>query len=279
MFELADYQLAAQAIRGYTQHQPTIGLVLGSGLNSLAEQVESADFISCADIPHWPKSTVEGHVGRLVIGRLGGQTVLVQQGRVHSYEGYDIQWTTFPIRVMSLLGIKTIILTNAAGGLDPQFQAGELMLITDHINWAGMAGLNPLKGKNIDAFGLRFPDMTFPYHPALCEIARTVAQEQGITLREGVYVFLSGPNFESSAEIRMLYQLGGSAVGMSTVPEVIVARHAGMRVLAISSITNVAPHHPKRDHITTHEEVIETGHQIVPQLSALLRGILPLIEF
>ncbi len=274
MFTLAHYQEAADAIRTRTKQRPTLGLVLGSGLSSLADGIPDADIIDYADIPHWPRSTVEGHSGRLVIGELQGHTVLIMQGRVHSYEGYTPQQITLPVRVMKLLGIETIILTNAAGGINPDFEAGDLMLITDHINWAGMTGLNPLKGPNVDYFGLRFPDMTFPYDPALCQLAREVAAEQEQTLREGVYTFLSGPNFESPAEIRMFHTLGVDAVGMSTVPSVTVARHAGMRVLGISSITNVAPHHPKPDHVTSHEEVMETGAIIVPRLMALLNGIL-----
>jgi purine-nucleoside phosphorylase len=274
MYQLSDYQTAAETIRGRTTFRPKIGLVLGSGLSSLADTIPNADIIDYADIPNWPRSTVEGHSGRLVLGALEGQSVLIMQGRVHTYEGYSAHDVTFPIRVMKLLGIETVILTNAAGGLNPAFHAGDLMLITDHINWVGMAGLNPLKGQNDTNFGVRFPDMTFAYDRELQKLAREAARETGVDLREGVYTWLSGPNFETPAEIRMLYRLGSDAVGMSTVPSVIVARHAGMRVLGISTITNVAPHHPSPDHETTHDEVIETGKIVVPKLITLLRGIL-----
>ncbi len=274
MYKLSDFQAAAEMIRGRTNFRPKIGLVLGSGLSSLADTIPNPDIIDYADIPNWPRSTVEGHSGRLVVGELEGQSVLIMQGRVHTYEGYSAHDVTFPIRVMKLLGIETVILTNAAGGLNPAFHVGDLMLITDHINWVGMAGLNPLKGENDANFGVRFPDMTFAYDRDLQKLARKVAREEGVDLREGVYTWLSGPNFETPAEIRMLYRLGSDAVGMSTVPSVVVARHAGMRVLGISTITNVAPHHPSPDHETTHDEVIETGKIVVPKLITLLRGIL-----
>ena len=274
MFTLEQYQAAANYIRSHTHVVPQIALVLGSGLSSLADGIPNSDVIHTSEIPNWPRSTVEGHSGRLVLGKLEEVDVLIMAGRVHTYEGYSPQQVTFPVRVMKLLGIETLILTNAAGGINPKFEVGDLMLITDHIGWASMSGMNPLIGPNDDHFGLRFPDMTFPYDPALCQLVRDVAAEAGIGLREGVYTWLSGPSFETSAEIRMLYRLGTDAVGMSTVPSVTVARHAGMRVLGISTITNVAPHNPKPDHITTHEEVMETGLIVVPKLTALIRGIL-----
>ena len=274
MFTLEQYQAAADAIQARTKHKPTIGLVLGSGLSSLADAIPNADIIDYADIPNWPRSTVEGHSGRLVIGELEGKSVLIMQGRVHSYEGYDLHQVTLPARVMHLLGIDTIMLTNAAGGINPDFKAGDLMLITDHINWVGMGGLNPLKGPNMDAFGTRFPDVTFAYDRELSQLARDVAASNGIGLREGTYTFLSGPNFETPAEIRMLHVMGCDAVGMSTVPTVLVARHAGMRVLGFSTITNVAPHNPHPDHVTNHEEVMETGALVVPKLTKLVQGIL-----
>ncbi len=268
------YQEAAASIRAAITVEPTIGLVLGSGLSSLADAIPNATAIDYADIPHWPRSTVEGHSGRLVIGELEGKAVLIMQGRVHTYEGYSAQDVTFPIRVMKLLGIETVMLTNAAGGLNPAFHVGDLMLITDHVNWVGMAGLNPLKGPNDANFGPRFNDMTFAYNPELNAVARKAAREAQVDLREGVYVWLSGPNFETPAEIRMLYRMGCDAVGMSTVPSVIVARHCGMRVLGISTITNVAPHNPSPDHVTSHEEVMETGLIVVPKLTKLIQGIL-----
>lgn len=271
---MEQYQEVVAAIQAKTNYQPKIALVLGSGLSSLADSIENADIIHYEELPHWPRSTVIGHSGRLVIGTLEGQPVMVMQGRAHLYEGYDPAQIALPVRVMKLLGVETLIVTNAAGGLNPSFTEGDLMLISDHINWAGMAGMNPLMGPNDDNFGLRFPDMTFPYDPALRDLAHEVASEVGFRLQEGVYTYLSGPTFETSAEIRMLHTLGTDAVGMSTVPAVIVARHAGMRVLGISTITNVPPHNPSPDHVTTHEEVLETGLIVVPKLTALLRGIL-----
>ncbi|HFC12268.1 MAG TPA: purine-nucleoside phosphorylase, partial [Anaerolineae bacterium] len=228
-FTYAQYEEAAQMIRGQISAEPTIGLVLGSGLSSLADAIPDPTIIDYGDIPHWPQSTVEGHSGRLVIGNLQGKSVLIMQGRVHTYEGYSAHAVTFPIRVMKLLGIETVILTNAAGGINPAFHVGDLMLITDHINWVGMAGLNPLKGPNLKEFGLRFPDMTFAYSPELQKIAHAAAKATGVDLRQGVYTWLSGPNFETPAEIRMHYRLGSDAIGMSTVPSVVVARHCGMR--------------------------------------------------
>lgn len=274
MYTLEQYQAAADAILARTHHRPTVGIVLGSGLSSLADGIPDADVIDYAEIPHWPRSTVQGHSGRLVIGRLEGQTVLIMQGRSHTYEGYEPHTTTLPMRVMRLLGVEVLIITNAAGGLNPAFVPGDLMVITDHIGWAAMAGVNPLRGHNLDFFGPRFPDLTFAYDRDLQRIAHSAAATLGFALREGVYMWITGPNFETPAEIRMLHRLGGDAVGMSTVPEVIVARHAGMRVLAVSTITNVAPHHPAPDHVTDHEEVLETGRIVVPRLSALLRAIL-----
>ncbi|MGB1249543.1 MAG: purine-nucleoside phosphorylase [Candidatus Promineifilaceae bacterium] len=274
MFTLEQYHAAAAYIQSRSNVRPQIALVLGSGLSSLADGIPNSDIINTTDIPNWPRSTVEGHSGRLVLGQLEGVDVLIMAGRVHTYEGYSPQQVTFPVRVMKLLGIDTLMLTNAAGGINPSFEVGDLMLITDHIGWASMSGMNPLIGPNDAHFGPRFPDMTFPYNPALCQLARDVAAEAGIGLREGVYTWLSGPSFETSAEIRMLHRLGTDAVGMSTVPAVTVARHAGMRVMGISTITNVAPHNPQPNHVTTHEEVMETGLIVVPKLTQLIRGIL-----
>jgi purine-nucleoside phosphorylase len=274
MYTLEQYQETAAAIRARTRWQPKTGIILGSGLSGLADSVTNADIIEYADIPHWPHSTVPGHSGRLVIGQLQGQTVLMLQGRSHTYEGYEPHKTTLPIRVMRLLGIETLIVTNAAGGINPDFQVGDLMLITDHIGWAAMAGVNPLRGHNLDEFGPRFPDLTFAYDRELQKIAHETAASLGFSLREGTYTWITGPNFETPAEIRMLYRLGTDAVGMSTVPEVIVAVHSNMRVLAFSTITNVAPHHPAPDHVTDHEEVLETGRIVVPRLTALLEGVL-----
>lgn len=265
---------AATAVRQKTRYQPTIGLVLGSGLSALADSIENGETIPYEQIPHWPVATVSGHGGRLVMGRLEGQTILVQQGRAHFYEGYTMDQITLPIRVMHALGVRTLIVTNAAGGINARFNPGDLMLITDHINFLGMAGNNPLRGANDDSLGPRFPDMTRPYDLQLRQIAHEVAQAHSFTLQEGVYAYVAGPSFETPAELRFLRTVGADAVGMSTVPGVIVARHAGMRVLGISSITNKADPDPQPGAVVTHDEVLETGQRIIPHLTALIRGVL-----
>lgn len=273
-YESADYERAAAIIRGRTALSPRIGLVLGSGLGGLADEIEERVVIPYGDIPGWPQSTVPGHSGQLVLGQLEGQPVIAQQGRAHFYEGYTMHQVTFPIRVMHQLGVETVILTNAAGGLNPVYRVGDLMLLSDHINMVGMGGHNPLVGPNDDAIGPRFLGMTRTYDSALRARARKVAAEVGIPLHEGVYVCLAGPNFETPAEIRMLRTMGGDAVGMSTAHEVLVARHAGMRVLACSGITNEAIDTTETELDTNHEEVLEAGRVIVPRLKALLRGVL-----
>lgn len=272
------YKQAADYIKGKTRYQPEIGLILGSGLSPLADEIEAADYIPYADIPHFPHSSVPGHAGRLVIGRLQGKAVLVMQGRSHFYEGYTSQQITLPVRAMQVMGIKTLIVTNAAGGINPTFAAGDLMLIVDHINLLGMAGYNPLRGPNLDELGPRFPSMTQPYDSELARLARQTAQSLNLTLREGVYTYLAGPSFETPAEIRFLKALGADAVGMSTVPEVIVATHGGMKVLGISSITNVTVQVADSGLETTHEEVLETGKIIVPRLIQLLKGVLAAMD-
>lgn len=267
-------QQAVTTIEEKTAQRPTIGLVLGSGLSSLADAVESPEIIPFDAVPNWPASTVPGHSGRLLFGTLEGKNVLVQQGRVHFYEGYTMDQVTFPIRVMHALGIKTVVVTNAAGGINRDFTPGDLMLIKDHINFPGLAGNNPLRGANDDEVGVRFPDMTFPYDPELRKLAHETAVRANFRLQEGVYAFVGGPSFETPAELRYLNTIGVDAVGMSTAPSVTVARHAGMRVLGISSITNKANLNPIPSATTTHEEVLETGKLIVPRLIALLRGVL-----
>jgi purine-nucleoside phosphorylase len=207
-----------------------------------------------------------------VIGRLEGQNVFVLQGRVHYYEGYNIAQVALPVRVMQRLGVQTLVVTNAAGGVNPDFQPGDLMLITDHLNLIGMAGLSPLRGPNLDELGPRFPDMSRVYDRELLGLARQSAKENGILVREGVYVSLAGPSFETPADLRFLRGIGADAVGMSTVPEVTAARHGGTRVLGISGITNKA--NLDGETLTTHEEVLEAGEQIVPRLIALIRGVL-----
>lgn len=270
----ANHEEAAQVIRERIHMQPEYGLVLGSGLGTLADTLEDKVIIPYEDIPGWPQSTVHGHSGRLVIGHLEGKPVLVQQGRAHFYEGYTLKQVTFPIRVMHALGLHTVIMTNAAGGLNTTFNAGDVMLINDHINFVGMSGANPLMGPNDDSVGPRFLGMVQTYDRDLRRAARQIAEKDNITLREGVYVCLSGPFFETPAEVRMLRTLGGDAVGMSTVHEVLVARHAGMRVMAFSGITNRAIDAIDVDLETSHEEVLETGMVIVPKLTTLLKGIL-----
>lgn len=263
---------AADFIRSRTSHRPRVGLILGSGLNSLADSIENADYIPFSEIPNWPLSSVQGHAGRLVIGELEGQTVLTMQGRVHFYEGYSMSQITLPVRVMIRLNIEIMIVTNAAGGVNPEFTPGDVMLIADNLNMVGMAGANPLIGPNIDEFGPRFPDMSQVYDPALMTLARKVALERQITLREGVYCGLSGPSFESPADLRFLKLIGSDAVGMSTVPEVIVARQGGLRTLGFSGISNKA--NLDGSTVTTHEEVIEAGKVITPKIEAIVRGVL-----
>ncbi len=267
----AEIDRAAQVIAGRTRHKPTVGLILGSGLNPLADEVAEADIIDYHIVPGFPVSTVEGHKGELVIGKLNGQVVLAMRGRAHYYEGYSMQEVTLPVRVMRALGIQTLIVTNAAGGLNMHYRAGDLMLITDHLNLVGMTGLNPLRGPNDESLGPRFPDMTHAYDPALLDLTRAVAKEMQLDLHEGVYIMLAGPSFESPADIRFLRMIGADAVGMSTVPEVIVARHGGMRVLGLSLVSNsLAGGHDK----VTHEEVLAAGQAAVPKLAGLIKGVL-----
>ncbi len=268
------YKAAADDIKAKSRHQPRVGLILGSGLNPLAQAVEGADRLAYDEISHFPKPTVEGHVGRLVLGWLEETPVIVMQGRAHFYEGYPMQQVVFPVRVMQVMGIETLIVTNAAGGLNPAFQAGDLMLITDHINFVGMAGNNPLFGPNDPTLGPRFPDMSQPYDPELRRLALEVAEESDIPLHQGVYAGLAGPSFETPAEIRFLRLIGADAVGMSTVTEVTVARHGGIRVMGVSGISNVALTEPSSGHEASHEEVLAAGQQIVPRLTALVRGVL-----
>ena len=262
----------AGVVRSKIKNQPRIGLILGTGLGGLAEAIQQPTIIPFSDLPGWPVSTVQGHAGRLVLGELDGQKLLVMQGRIHYYEGYDMGQVTLPVRVMERLGVEILIVTNAAGAINPGFKPGDLMLITDHLNLIGMAGLNPLIGPNLDELGPRFPDMSQAYDRELCEMARKVAIENQMVLNEGVYVGLSGPSFESPADLRFLRTAGADAVGMSTVPEVIVARHGGMRVLGFSGISNKA--NLDGNTITSHEEVLAAGNVIVPKLEKLIRGVL-----
>jgi purine-nucleoside phosphorylase len=269
---LAEIDQAADAVRKQLRSQPFAGLVLGSGLGGLADRVEDPVFIPYDGIPFWPKSTVQGHAGRLLAGKLFGQQVIVQQGRAHFYEGYSMAEVTLPVRVMKRLGINTLILTNAAGAINPRYEPGDVMLITDHISMVGMTGFNPLRGPNLDELGPRFPDMSQVYDRELANLARTGAVAAGIHLHEGVYCGLSGPSFESPADLRFLRTIGADAVGMSTVPEASVARHAGMRTLGMSGISNKA--NLDGNTLTTHQEVLEAGGLIVPKLEKIIEGML-----
>jgi purine-nucleoside phosphorylase len=269
---LAQIDQIADIIRGRISIEPQVSMILGSGLGPLAESVEQAVRIPYQDLPNWPVSTVAGHTGQLVFGKLEGQDVMVMQGRAHYYEGYSMAQFGLPVRVMQRLGVKILIVTNAAGAVNPDFSPGDLMLITDHLNLLGMAGANPLRGPNLDELGPRFPDMSRAYDRDLCDLARQVANQNDITLQEGVYICLAGPSFETPADLRFLRGIGADAVGMSTVPEVTVARHANQRVLGISGISNKA--NLDGNTITTHEEVLEAGQVIVPKLTTLIRGVL-----
>jgi purine-nucleoside phosphorylase len=263
---------AASAVRARSKVQPRVGLILGSGLGGLAGAVDGASAIGYHEIPGWPSPTVEGHAGRLVLGSLERVPVAVMQGRVHYYEGIPMALVGLPVRVLQALGIEILIVTNAAGAVNPAFVPGDLMLITDHINLLGMAGVSPLRGPNLDRYGPRFPDMSQAYDRTLLDIARAVGLEHGLPVREGVYICLAGPAFESPADLRFLRAIGVDAVGMSTVPEVVVARHGGTRVLGVSGISNKA--NLDGATITTHAEVLAAGQVIVPRLTTLLRGIL-----
>jgi len=271
-FTKEDYLRAAEAIGRRSTVQPKVGMILGSGLGHLAEAVETPVRIAYSDIPGWATSTVEGHAGTLVVGTLEGKPVAVLQGRVHYYEGYSMAQIGMPIRTLQMAGVTTFIITNAAGGVNPEFHPGEVMLITDHLNLIGMAGLSPLRGPNDDSLGPRFPDMSRAYDRGLMELARSTAQAEGMVLREGVYVCLAGPAFETPADLRFLRMAGADAVGMSTVPEVMTAHHGGSRVLGFSGISNKA--NLDGTTVTTHEEVLAAGKEIAPKLERLIRGVL-----
>ena len=274
MSQRSDYQRAAGVIQERIDAAPTIGLVLGSGLGGLADKLEQRAVIPYAEIPGFRATSVHGHSGNLVIGGLAGKVVVAQQGRAHFYEGFSMREITFPVRVMHELGVRTLILTNAAGGINPAYDVADLMLLEDHINLPGMVGANPLMGPNDESLGERFVGMAQAYDRDLRRLALDVAREHGIPLHSGVYCALSGPAFETPAEIRMLRALGVDAVGMSTAHEVLVARHAGMRVMACSGITNRAIDSIDSELETNHEEVLETGKVIVPRLTTILEGVL-----
>lgn len=271
-YTLEQIDKIVEVVRSRTTYRPRIGMILGSGLGALAAIVEQATIIPYEDLPNWPLSTVIGHQGHLVVGQLEGQEVAIMQGRVHYYEGYSMAQVTLPVRALQRLGIEILIVTNAAGAINPSFEPGDVMLIKDHLNLIGMAGPNPLRGPNMDELGPRFPDMSQAYDRTLGQLGRKVAEAENVLLREGVYVGLAGPSFETPADLRFLRMVGADAVGMSTVPEVIVARHGGTRVLGLSGISNKA--NLDGETITSHEEVLEAGKRMVPKFTALIRGVL-----
>jgi len=268
------YERAAEAARFIGARSgrlaPRIAVVLGSGLSGVADCVQDAVEVPYGEIPYFVTSTVEGHAGTLILGTCSGVDVALMRGRFHFYEGHSMEDVTLPVRVFAAMGIRSLILTNAAGGVASHLSPGSLMVITDHIN---MMGENPLRGPNDDRFGPRFPDMTAAYTPAFVEVAHEVARGMKVVLAEGVYMALRGPSYETPAEIRMMRKLGADAVGMSTVPEVIVARHCGIKVLAISCITNVAAGLATTE--IKHAEVMEVGARAGRQLAELIVGIIP----
>jgi len=252
-----------------TQIQPQIGIVLGTGLGGLADRIQAAVVIPYEEIPHFPVSTVSSHMGRLIIGSLGGKKVMALQGRFHYYEGYNPKEITFPIRVMAAMGVETLLISNAAGGLNLTFEAGDLVFIRDHIN---LTGQNPLRGENVDEWGPRFPDMTEPYSQELVELAARAAKDLGIKVHQGVYVGVTGPSMETAAETHFLRLIGADTVGMSTIPEVIVAVHAGLKVLGMSVVTNV--NDPEDYQPAPIEQVIATAKGAEPRLLQLVEEIL-----
>jgi purine-nucleoside phosphorylase len=256
---------AVGAVRQRSALRPEAGIILGTGLGGLADEIELETTLPYTEIPGFPLSTVESHEGRLLLGRLGGRPVIAMQGRFHRYEGYSLAQVTFPVRVMRAMGAEVLVVSNACGGMNPLWNAGELVLLSDHIN---LLGDNPLLGANDDRLGPRFPDMSAPYHPELRALARAIALEQGIVLREGVYVAVPGPNLETRAEYRMLRAIGADVVGMSTVPEVIVAVHAGMRVVGISIITDRCL--PDALEPVEIERIIATARAAEPSLTRLI---------
>jgi purine-nucleoside phosphorylase len=259
---------AASAIRERTEIAPRVGIILGTGLGRLGEEIEVESVIPYAEIPHFSPSTVESHPGRLLLGRLGGKPVVAMQGRLHRYEGYSLQEVTFPVRVLRALGAEVLVVSNACGGMNPLWAPGDLVLLSDHIN---LLGDNPLIGANDERLGPRFPDMSAAYDPELQRLAAEVALDAGIPLRRGVYVAVTGPNLETRAEYRMLRAIGADVVGMSTVPEVIVAVHAGMRVLGISIITDACL--PDALEPASLPQILAVAAGAEPQLSTIVRGV------
>lgn len=266
---------AANFIMTQTPYRPRIGLILGTGLESVADEASRADIIPYTSVPNFPKLTVEGHVGELVIGEMEGWPLAIMCGRPHFYEGHSMDQIGFPVRVLREIGCETLIVTNAAGGLNPSLQAGDLMLISDHINLPGMVGFNPLFGFHGEGLGPSFVSMALAYDPELARLAHAAAKELRIPLKNGVYAMVAGPSYETGAELNFLRVAGADAVGMSTAPEVVVARHCSMRVLGISCITNsaIGAEHGE----LTHAEVLARGRVVAPRLAALIRGFLRLL--
>lgn len=263
---------AAAYIKSQYSQQPQVGVVLGSGLGNLVQEMTIEKEIPYGDIPHFPVSTVKGHSGKLLLGEMGGKKVVVMAGRFHFYEGYTPIQTTFPIRVMKMLGVSTVLLSNAAGGVKQDFKVGDLMIITDHISFFMP---NPLIGKNEEDLGTRFPDMSEPYSKELIDKARAIGEKAGYNLKDGVYVAVTGPTFETHAEYRLIKAIGGDAVGMSTVQETIAAVHAGMKVFAMSVITDIGIR--EDDNVITHEEVLAAAKEAEPKLTHLFRELVAAI--
>lgn len=264
---------ASEYIKSRISIEPEIGIILGTGLGSLAEHIENPTVIEYSDIPEFPVSTVVGHAGKMIIGTLEGKNVIAMQGRFHYYEGYSMQEVTLPVRVMKMLGIKLLIASNACGGLNPVFNAGDIMTITDHIN---MMGANPLIGANLDEFGPRFPDMSEVYNKEYIKLLHEIAEKLNIKLQKGVYCAISGPNYLSKAELRMLITIGADTVGMSTVPECVVARHSGLKVLGVSCITDMAI--PDSMTSPTHEEIMKVAEGIKPKFVSLLKQFIKEVQ-
>ena len=269
----AKLQEATAYLKKYTGEKPRTAVVLGSGLGNFVQEINVQHEIEYDLIPHFPVSTVEGHHGKLIFGSIAGKPIIAMAGRFHFYEGYSPEEVVFPIRVLKSLGIQTLLISNAAGGVDPSFRVGELMIISDHISFAVM---NPLLGKNDDRLGPRFPDMSEPYKKQLIAKAKSIAQQLGITVKEGIYFGVTGPTFETRAEYRMIHLLGGSAVGMSTVQEVIAANHAGMDVFAMSVITDIGIR--EEDNIITHQEVLEAAREAEPKFSSIFRELVKSLD-
>ena len=264
---------AAKAVRARAGLRPRVALILGSGLGELADEIQSPVVVPYTQIPNFPVSTVTGHAGQLVLGELQGTPVVAMRGRIHFYEGYSLREVAFPVRVLRRLGAEVLIVTNAAGGLNESFSTGDLMALTDHLNIMGMAGQSPLVGPDEPELGVRFLDMLSAYDAELRTHAHRVAEQHGFALREGIYAMVGGPAYETLAEIRFLQRAGADAVGMSTIPEVLVARHEGMRVLGISAITDMAVG-KAAVHEISHADVLAAAERIKPRLAAIVRGVL-----